>query len=149
MTLLSTRALLLGALLVGFATACDPRAARTRRPTEATPSTVTAEEIERVGSGEPIQRVLQGRVSGVIVEPASGGGVAVRIRGPSSFYGGEQPLYILDGVPFTPGPNGALTGLNPYDIESIQVLKNPADTGIYGVRGANGVIVIKTKTRKQ
>jgi TonB-dependent starch-binding outer membrane protein SusC len=148
MTLLSARALLPAVLLVGFAAACAPRTAGTPRPSPATASTVTAEEIERKASGEPIEKVLQGRVSGVTVEQAPDGGIAVRIRGTSSFYGGNAPLYLVDGVPFTPGPNGALTGLNPHDIESIQVLKNPADTGIYGMRGANGVIVIKTKSPK-
>jgi TonB-dependent SusC/RagA subfamily outer membrane receptor len=52
---------------------------------------------------------------------------------------------VIDDVPFQPGPSGALTGINPYDIESIKVLTNPADVGIYGIQGANGVILIKTK----
>lgn len=145
MTLLSARALLPVALFVGFADACGPRTASRPRPNPATSSTVTAEDIER-NPGQPIEKLLEGRVSGVTVEQAAGGGIAVRIRGVTSFYGSNEPLYIVNGVPFTPGPNGALTGLNPYDIESIQVLKNPADTGIYGMRGANGVIVIKTKS---
>ena len=54
-------------------------------------------------------------------------------------------LYVVDGVTIQPGPNGALTGINPYDIESIKVLKDPADTSMYGMRGANGVIVVTTK----
>lgn len=86
-----------------------------------------------------------GRVPGVLVERAPGGGVAIRIRGAASFYASTQPLYVLDGAAIDPGPNGALTGLNPHDIATIQVLKDPADTAIYGVRGANGVIVITTK----
>jgi TonB-dependent SusC/RagA subfamily outer membrane receptor len=109
---------------------------------------VTAKDIERSGSSESLESVLEGRVAGVVVEQAPGGGIAVRIRGVSSFYGSNQPLYVLDGVPYTPGPNGALTGLNPHDIESIEVLKNPADTAIYGIRGGNGVILIKTKRPK-
>jgi len=52
---------------------------------------------------------------------------------------------VLDGSPVQPGPNGLLTGLNPYDIASIRVLRNPADIAIYGMRGSNGVIVITTK----
>jgi TonB-dependent SusC/RagA subfamily outer membrane receptor len=52
-------------------------------------------------------------------------------------------------VPFTPGSDGGLSGINPYDIESIRVLKDAADITMYGVRGANGVIVIKTKKYRQ
>ena len=61
--------------------------------------------------------------------------------------GNNEPLYIVDGSPFTPGANGTLTGLNPYDIASIKVLKEATDLAMYGVRGANGVIVIKTKQK--
>ena len=67
------------------------------------------------------------------------------IRGATSIYGNNEPLYVLDGIPIQPGPGGTLAGISPYDIESIQVLKDPADTALYGMRGANGVIVIKTK----
>ncbi len=144
MTLLSARALLPVALLVGLAAACGPRPAATPKQTPS-PSTVTADEIERNANDPSVVKMLEGRVSGVTVEQGPNGGIAVRIRGASSFYGNNEPLYIVDGIPFTPGPGGALTGINPHDIESIQVLKNPADTGIYGARGANGVIVIKMK----
>jgi len=54
-------------------------------------------------------------------------------------------LFVIDDVPMEAGPGGALRGINPYDIESIKVLKDPAETGIYGMRGANGVILIKMK----
>lgn len=104
---------------------------------------VTAEDIERA-PGQPIEELLKDRVAGVTVTQGQGG-LVVRIRGVSSFYGNNEPLYVLDGVPITPGPGGVLRGISPYDIESINVLKDPADTAIYGVRGANGVIVIKTK----
>jgi TonB-dependent SusC/RagA subfamily outer membrane receptor len=89
--------------------------------------------------------VLQAKVPGVLITRAADGSIAIQIRGPASFLGSSEPLYVIDGVPFRPGPGGALTGVNPYDIESIQVLKDPADIGIYGVRGANGVIVVTTK----
>ena len=146
MTVLSARPLLLVALLVGLAGACGGRRSRTPPPSAETASTVTAEEIERkVGSDQTIESVLEGRVSGVTNDPAAGGGIAVRIRGSSSVYGGNDPLYVIDGVPFTAGPRGALTGINPHDIESIRVLKNPADVALYGSRGANGVILIKMK----
>ena len=107
-------------------------------------STVTAENIHPAAN-EPIEKVLQGRVSGVIVTRAADGGIAVQIRGQSAQLGNTQPLYVLDGVPIEPGPNGSLSGVSPYDIESIRVLKDPADLTMYGSRGANGVIVIKTK----
>jgi TonB-dependent SusC/RagA subfamily outer membrane receptor len=107
-------------------------------------STVSGDEIARE-SDKDIQKALAGRVSGVEVNRTSSGGIAVRIRGASSFYAGTQPLYILDGSPISPGPDGSITGLNPHDIESIKVLKDAPDTAIYGVRGANGVIVITTK----
>jgi TonB-dependent SusC/RagA subfamily outer membrane receptor len=135
--------------LVGFADACGPRTANTPTPKPGTPTSVSAEEIERKASGKPIESVLKGRISGVTVEHTSDGGIAVRIRGPGSFYSSNEPLYVIDGAVFTPGRNGGLTGVNPHDIESIHVLKNPADIAIYGMRGANGVIVIKTKGSKQ
>jgi TonB-dependent SusC/RagA subfamily outer membrane receptor len=105
---------------------------------------VTAEDIERA-PGQPIEEILKGRVSGVTVTNADNG-ISVRIRGFSSFYGSNEPLYVLDGVPFSPGPGGLVTGIGPYDIETIRVLKDPADTALYGMRGANGVIVITTKS---
>ena len=85
------------------------------------------------------------RFPGVVVTRTPDGGLAVRIRGTTSIHGSNEPLYVIDGVPIRPGPGGALAGINPYDIESIEVLKDPASTTMYGVRGANGVIVITTK----
>ncbi len=54
------------------------------------------------------------------------GGIALRIRGTTSIYGSNEPLYVIDGPPIRSGPGGSLTGINPYDIESIQVLKDSA-----------------------
>ena len=104
---------------------------------------VTAEDIERA-PGQSIEELLRDKVAGVTVTQTRSG-IAVRIRGVSSFYGNNEPLYVLDDVPMTPGPGGVLDGIGPYDIESIRVLKDPADTALYGMRGANGVILIKTK----
>ena len=58
-----------------------------------------------------------------------------------------SPLYIVNGIPVQAERNGTLSMLNPFDIESISVLKDASATAIYGVRGANGVIIIKTKIR--
>ena len=106
--------------------------------------TVTAEDIQRT-PGKPIEEILTTRFPSVVVSRGSDGGLVVRIRGATSFYGSSEPLYVIDGVPIQPGPGGSLSGINPYDIESIEVLTDAASTTMYGVRGANGVIVIKTK----
>lgn len=92
-----------------------------------------------------LEQMLAGRVAGVIVTPARGGGITVRIGGPNSFSLKEDPLFVVDGVPIEVGPGGTLSWLNPHDIESIAVLKYGAQTAIYGVRAANGVILIRTK----
>lgn len=117
-------------------------------PTNTAPAprnVVTSRDIERAPGGDPIEKVLQARVPGIIVTRTDDGGVAIRIQGASSFYSGAQPLYVIDELPINPGPGGALVGVNPYDIDNIKVLKDPSETGIYGMRGANGVIVITMK----
>jgi len=124
-------------------TAANPQADSTH-PANRNSTTVTSVD-SRVGANEPIEMALQGKVPGLEVTRTSDGSVAIRIHGPSSFFGSGEPLYVLDGIPITPGPNGRITGLFAKDIESIQVLKDPSETALYGVRGGNGVIVIKTK----
>ena len=110
-------------------------------------------------------QLIQGRVAGVNItnnggEP--GGGVTIRVRGSNSIRSGQDPLYVVDGVPLDASddlqPSGASTTgigstgsknplnfLNPDDIESIDILKDASATAIYGARGANGVIMITTK----
>ncbi len=91
-----------------------------------------------------VTQALAGEVAGVRVINTSGqpGTVAtIRIRGIGSVNGNRDPLYVVDGVPFS----GAINAINPADIASITVLKDAAATSIYGSRGANGVIVITTK----
>jgi TonB-dependent SusC/RagA subfamily outer membrane receptor len=131
-------------LLVGLVVGCA-HGRRNAAPQSHPPaSTVTADDIQRA-PGESLEEVLQGRVAGVTVTRTADGGIAVRIRGQTSLMGSNEPLYVLDGLPIQPGPNGSLSGINPYDIESIEVLKDAISTAMYGARGANGVIVIKTK----
>jgi TonB-dependent SusC/RagA subfamily outer membrane receptor len=108
-----------------------------------TAADLTAREVQK-GFQEPIESLLQGRTAGVQVEVFSDGSLSVRIDGAASFLASTEPLYVVDGSPITPGPGGRLTGINPHDIQSIEVLKYPPETSMYGVRGANGVIVIKT-----
>jgi TonB-dependent SusC/RagA subfamily outer membrane receptor len=116
----------------------SPAAPPPASPTDTTPT---------VGRqpGLSLEQLLAGRISGVTVTRGTRGGVSIRIRGPSSFYLSSEPLYVVDGSPVEAGPGGTLTWLNPQDIASIMVLKDPASTGMYGVRGANGVVVIRTK----
>lgn len=106
----------------------------------------TADERElndgrRVAQAE---EMLEGRFAGVRVIRVPGG-IAVRIRGGSSLMASNDPLYIVDGMEMVPGPGGALTGINPADITRIEVLKDIGSTSAYGVRGANGVVVISTR----
>jgi TonB-dependent SusC/RagA subfamily outer membrane receptor len=143
MTSHTTRILLPLGLTIALIGGCKSgRGAGNDAPPAPTPD-VTSQDIERA-PGQSIEEVLKGRVAGVTVTRIDGG-LAVRIRGATSIYGSNEPLYVLDGIAIQPGPGGSLAGLDPYDIESIEVLKNPADTALYGMRGANGVIVIKTK----
>jgi TonB-dependent SusC/RagA subfamily outer membrane receptor len=111
-------------------------------------SMATAEDLDRQ-PGQPIEEVLMGRFPGVTVTRTVDGGVSVRIRGTTSILGNNEPLYVIDGVAIEPGPGGSLSGINPHDIASIEVLKDPAETAVYGLRGANGVLVIKTKRPDQ
>ncbi|MBW3553656.1 MAG: TonB-dependent receptor plug domain-containing protein, partial [Gemmatimonadetes bacterium] len=95
-------------------------------------------------SPRSLSDLLIGRVAGVDVRQTEHG-IAVRIRGAVALHGNTAPLYVIDGMPINPGPAGALAGLSPREIESIEVLKDAIDTTMYGARGANGVILITTK----
>lgn len=101
-------------------------------------------EVGARRSATSLNEMLAGRISGVTVSKAPNGGISVLIRGSASFYSSVEPLYVVDGVPVTPDRGGTLSWIRPEDVESIAVLKD-ADAAIYGVRGANGVILIKTK----
>lgn len=119
---------------------------------------IDTEQLEKNRTNS-IENLIQGQAAGVVVNESSepGGGIGISIRGVNSMLGGTQPLYVLDGVPVDPvtdaqGNNGtggaqsSLGFLNPNDIEKIEILKDAAATAIYGARGANGVVLITTKT---
>jgi TonB-dependent SusC/RagA subfamily outer membrane receptor len=91
------------------------------------------------------EELLEGRFAGVRILRLPGGAIAVRIRGASSVQGSNEPLYVVDGMPIEPGPGGALTGINPADIVKIEVLKDIGSISFYGVRAANGVVLITTR----
>lgn len=101
-----------------------------------------------------IEQSMQGRLSGVQVRQSSGqpgAGISIQIRGAASIAGGNEPLYVIDGLPIFNSDvrlaNG-LNGINPNDIESIEVLKDAAAASIYGSRAANGVVLVTTKKGK-
>ena len=120
-----------------------------------------------VAQNSTIDALLQGRAAGVQVTQnagSPGSGVSVKIRGASSLRGNNEPLYVIDGIIISSAGEDAanasadansleesqngLNGINPRDIESIEVLKDASATAIYGSRGANGVILITTKKGK-
>ncbi len=131
-------------LFVGLVAGCAS-SGKTSRGNDTMGPAVTSEDIDRTPA-VPLEDLLTGRIPGVWVTRASDGGIVIRIRGATSINGSNEPLYVLDGVPIQPAsPGGSLTGISPNDIASIEVIKDAIGTAIYGVRGANGVIVIKTK----
>jgi TonB-linked SusC/RagA family outer membrane protein len=118
------------------------------------------------GANINVEQTLMGRASGVQVYQKSGepgSAMSVKIRGASSITAGNDPLYVIDGMPVnnlapvtgsgagfvaTPNPRNPLNSLNPADIESIEILKDASATAIYGSRGSNGVVMITTKKGK-
>jgi TonB-dependent starch-binding outer membrane protein SusC len=112
--------------------------------------TVGADKITKV-NGASFEQALQGNVSGLRINVAGGDPDAetrIQIRGTKSITAGTEPFILIDGVPITNGAMEALNTINPNDIQNVSVLKDAAATSIYGSRGANGVILITTKSGK-
>ena len=112
-------------------------------------SSVKAKDLEKIPNGR-VEQALQGRVSGVIVSAQSGqpgAASTVRVRGLTTFdnNGGNNPLWVVDGVIVD---SGGIGFVNQSDIESMEVLKDAASLAIYGARAASGVIIITTKKGK-
>ena len=122
-------------MVVGYGTS-------TKKEFTGASSNVGGEELQKLNIPR-VDQALQGQIAGVTINTNSGspgGGAAIRIRGLSTF-GDNDPLILVDGVVYD---SEGLNSLNPNDIESVNVLKD-ATAGIYGVRAANGVILIETK----
>ncbi|SEB77309.1 TonB-linked outer membrane protein, SusC/RagA family [Tenacibaculum sp. MAR_2009_124] len=118
----------------------------TKQSFTGTAKVVKAEALE-AKSVSNVSQALVGEVAGVNVINTSGQpgtAATIRIRGFGSVNGNRDPLYVVDGIPFS----GSINSINPSDIESTTVLKDASATAIYGSRGANGVIMITTKTGK-
>jgi TonB-dependent starch-binding outer membrane protein SusC len=121
----------------------------TRQPRErvgGSVQSVTAAQV-RNERATRVEEVLEGRFPGVAVIRTTGGGFLVQIRGAGRTLASEQPLYVVDGMAVDVTPGRGLDWLSISDIARIDVLRNPAETALYGSRGANGVIVITTKRR--
>ena len=131
-----------------------------RRLNTGSVASITSEQIEKQPVSDPLG-AMQGKIAGLMISSSSGmagSSYQVRVRGENSIKQGNDPLYIVDGVPFISSPlnefegaNGSqspLSTLNPNDIERIDVLKDADATAIYGSRGANGVVLITTKKGK-
>jgi TonB-linked SusC/RagA family outer membrane protein len=124
----------------------------TQRKADVTGSIATiGQDVIRDIKASGIDQKLIGQTAGVQIQQISGipgGGTSVKIRGSGSLGAGNEPLYVVDGIPYSAEMNqtsNPLIFINPNDVESISVLKDASSTAIYGSRGANGVIVITTK----
>lgn len=114
-------------------------------------SSVGAAEIVRQPVAD-VTQAIQGKVSGVTIvsnggAPGGASGTSVRVRGITSA-GNNNPLYVVDGFPLPDGGDNQLNAISPNDIESMDILKDASATAIYGVRAANGVVIITTKRGK-
>ena len=152
-SLVTTNAALNEVVVVGYGT-------QRKRDVTGAISKVSAEQLTSI-SVPSFEAALQGKAPGVQIiqgNGLAGSGAVVRIRGIGSISASGDPLYVVDGIPiisdpFLRGNGGAmnqnpLSSLNPSDIESVEILKDAGATGIYGSRGANGVILITTKRGK-
>ncbi|SDE03752.1 TonB-linked outer membrane protein, SusC/RagA family [Dyadobacter soli] len=121
-------------------------------------TSVSAKDIART-TNTTLEQAIQGRAAGVYITQNSGqpgGGISVNIRGINSISGSNEPLYVVDGVQIqgqsvsfgAQSSSNPLAGLNPADIESVEVLQGPSATAIYGSRATNGVLLITTKRGK-
>lgn len=128
---------------------------KSKRDITSSISSVTSEEMEKYNNGAiTFDNLLGGAVKGVLVQQSSGkpgSASTINIRGitsPASVTNTNEPLYVIDGVPFFLNKNAdilnPLMTISPSDIKSIDVLKDAAATAIYGSRGANGVIIVNT-----
>lgn len=109
-------------------------------------ASVDAKDIANIPSSR-VDQVLQGRAAGVQVTQTSGApgaGTSIRVRGGNSITGSNEPLWVIDGI--VVGTDFNLNNINANDIKSIEILKDASSIAIYGSRGANGVVLVTTKT---
>jgi TonB-linked SusC/RagA family outer membrane protein len=122
-------------VVVGYGT-------KSRRDITSSVVSVSTEDIEKKPFAR-LENALQGKAAGVQVTQYSGrpgNAISVRVRGATSLSAGNEPLYVIDGVPVL-----NTEGINPADVASIEVMKDASASAIYGARAANGVVLITTK----
>jgi len=106
---------------------------------------LTAEDIARAPS-QSLEQLLLAHVPGLFITRAPDGHSVVHMRGTTTLMGEDEPLFVVNGIPLGPNPWGNLNAINVHDIETVEVLRDAAATAGYGSRGANGVIIITTKS---
>lgn len=139
-TLKSDAVLLDEVVAIGYATV-------KRKDLTGSVASVNSKELSKIPTSD-VTQALVGRMAGVQVmqsEGAPGASISIRVRGGISITQSNEPLYIIDGFPSEDG----MSTLDPAEIESIDILKDASATAIYGARGANGVVVITTKSGAQ
>lgn len=136
LTLVTDNRALNEVIVVGYGT--QKKSQTTGAISSITPKQITEQPITNIG------QAMQGRVAGVDVAQSGsrpGSVPTIRIRGRRSFNAGNDPLYVVDGIPLS----GGYEDINPNDVGSMEILKDATATAIYGARGANGVVLVTTK----
>ena len=138
-------------VVVGYGTS-------TKRKVTDNIASISSEQIAEIPTPS-VQNTLAGKAAGVQINQVNGkaeSGIKIRVRGVATISSSQEPLYVIDGVPMinndeniNDSPINPLVGINPSDIESIQILKDASSAAIYGARGTNGVVLITTKKGKE
>ncbi len=139
----TTRALLPALLMLA---ACGRRHASPSTPESGNPpgTVLTADDIRR-SPGQSLEQLLLARVPGLTLVRAPDGRSVLTLRGTTTFLGDDEPLVVVNGIALGPNASGNLAAIDVHDIETVQVIRDAAGTAAYGIRGANGVILIQTK----
>ena len=142
MNVFSARPFLAGVFLLAACSHGRSGAPASHPPASGT--VITAEDI-RQAPGMSLEQILLARVPGLTWARAQDGRMILRLRGPTTFLGDEEALIVVNDIPLGPSTSSNLSAISPQDIESITVLRDASSTAAYGIRGANGVILIRTK----
>jgi len=125
---------------------CSHQQSQPGTPAAARPpgTVLTADDIRR-SPGQSLEQLLLARVPGLTIERNADGSSKLVLRSKNTLIGNDEPLFVVNGIPLNPNVSGNLSAIDVHDIETVQVLRDAAATSAYGLQGANGVIVIRTK----